>query len=119
VDDTPILDAPWPDDLDPSDVQFRRRSISVLRRMGYPDDPTQFDTLIEAVVLSWTNAGPETVADIRTVAVRVPGSGRVGLTEARVWHAGVERGGGLLPDTKGPGTGPTPCVSLSVRSTSS
>ena len=44
---------------------------------------------------------------------------RVGLTGAGAWHAGMERRGGLLGDAKGPGTGPTPCVSSSVRSTSS
>ena len=62
---TGLLNEPWPDDLDPADVPFRTRSVTVLRRMGYFDDPSLFDTLTEAEVLSWWNAGPKTVADIR------------------------------------------------------
>ena len=65
VDDTPILNAPWPPDLDPADVPFRTRSVTILRRMGYFDDPSQFNTLTETEVLSWWNAGEPTVADIR------------------------------------------------------
>jgi hypothetical protein len=65
VDDLPILTEPWPDDLDPTDVPFRKRSSTVLYRMGYFDDPIRFDTLTDDEVLSWTNAGPKTVADIR------------------------------------------------------
>jgi hypothetical protein len=40
VDDTPILDAPWPDDLDSATVPFRQRSVTILERMGYFDDWT-------------------------------------------------------------------------------
>ena len=40
VDYSPILDAPWPDDLDPATVQFRTRSVTILRRMGFFDDPS-------------------------------------------------------------------------------
>ena len=63
MDDTPILDAPWPPDLDPADVAFRTRTVTILERMGYFDDPTQFNTLTETEVLSWWNAGVGTVAD--------------------------------------------------------
>jgi hypothetical protein len=66
VDDTPILSAPWPPDLDPATVLFLTRSVTVLTRMGYFDDPSLFDILTEAEVLSWTNAGPKTVEDIRS-----------------------------------------------------
>jgi hypothetical protein len=65
VDDTLILDAPWPPDLDPAIVPFRAHTVTILRRLGFVDDPSRFDTLTEAEVLSWTNAGPRTVADIR------------------------------------------------------
>jgi hypothetical protein len=65
VGNTPILDAPWPPDLDPATVPFLPRSVTVLRRMGFFGDPSRFDTLTEADVLSWINAGPKTVADIR------------------------------------------------------
>jgi hypothetical protein len=63
VDDTLLLDTPWPDDLDPATVPFRTRSITILRRMGYLDDPSLFNTLTEVEVLSWWNAGVGTVAD--------------------------------------------------------
>jgi len=53
-------------DLDPTDVRFRTRTVTVLRRMGYFDDPSLFNTLTEAEVLSWWNAGVVTVGDIRT-----------------------------------------------------
>jgi hypothetical protein len=38
VDDTFLLDAPWPDDLDPATVPFLTRNVTILRRMGYYDD---------------------------------------------------------------------------------
>jgi hypothetical protein len=63
VDDAPLLNAPWPDDLDPTTVPFRQRSIAILRRMGYFDDPSLFNTLTETEVQSWWNAGVVTVAD--------------------------------------------------------
>ena len=66
VDDTLIFDAQWPNDLDPSTVPFRKRSITILRRAGFFDDWSLFNTLTEFQVLSWTTAGVGTVADIRT-----------------------------------------------------
>ena len=65
VDDTPILSQPWPHDLDPADVPFRKRSVTILRHMGYFDNPALFDSLTEAEVLRWWNIGVGTVADIR------------------------------------------------------
>jgi len=65
VDASPLLDQPWPLDLDPADVPFRTRSVTALTRQGFFDDPSLFDTLTEAEVLSWWNAGERTVADIR------------------------------------------------------
>jgi hypothetical protein len=66
VDDTLLLDAPWLDDLDPATVPFLKRSVTILRRVGYFDDWTLFNTLTGVEVLSWTMAGVGTVADIRT-----------------------------------------------------
>ena len=66
MDDALILDAPWPDDLDPADVPFRTRTVTVLTRMGFFDHPTRFNTLTESVVLSWTRAGTE-LADCQAV----------------------------------------------------
>ena len=66
MDDTILLDAPWPDGLDPATVPFHKRCVTILRRMGYYDDWTLFNTLTEAQVLSWWYAGVGTVADIRT-----------------------------------------------------
>jgi hypothetical protein len=37
--------------------------VTILRRMGYHDDPSLFNTLTEAEVLSWWNAGVGTVAN--------------------------------------------------------
>ena len=45
-------------------MPFRKRSVTILRRMGYFDDPSLFNSLTEDQVLSWTTAGVETVADI-------------------------------------------------------
>ena len=61
----PILDAPWPTDLDPAAVPFKTRTETVLRRAGYYDNPHRFDTLTEAEVMGWWNAGVATVADVR------------------------------------------------------
>lgn len=60
-----ILDSPWPDDLDPAAVPFRTRTETVLRRAGYYEDSTRFDTLTDAEVMGWWNAGVATVADLR------------------------------------------------------
>jgi hypothetical protein len=65
VDDALLFDARWPPALDPATVPFRTRSATVLRRMGFFDDPSLFNTLTEVEVRSWWNAGVVTVADIR------------------------------------------------------
>ena len=66
MDDNLLLDAPWPNDLDPATVPFLTRNVTILKRMGYYDDWSLFNTLTETEVLSWTTAGVGTVADIRT-----------------------------------------------------
>lgn len=70
MDSEPILEEPWPDDLDPASVPFKTRTETVLCRAGFHDDPTQFDTLIEADVMEWWNAGVATVSDIRIAGNR-------------------------------------------------
>jgi hypothetical protein len=40
----------------------------VLRRHGLYDDPARFNTLTVAEVAGWTNTGPVTIANIRTIA---------------------------------------------------
>lgn len=40
VADTPIFDPPWPSDVDPANVPFRTRTVTILRRTGYFDDAT-------------------------------------------------------------------------------
>jgi hypothetical protein len=61
--DGTLLNAPWPDKLDPADVPFRTRSVTILRRAGYFDDWSRFNDPTETEVLSWTTAGVGTVAD--------------------------------------------------------
>lgn len=61
-----ILDEPWPADLDPADVPFKQRTRTVLKRQGLLDNPASFFDLTEGTVLSWWNAGPVTVDDLRT-----------------------------------------------------
>ena len=63
MDDALLLNAPWPSDLDPATVPFHKRTVTILRRMGFFDDWSRFNTLTEAEVLSWWNAGVGTVAD--------------------------------------------------------
>jgi hypothetical protein len=66
VDSNPILEALWPADLNPADVQFKGRSETVLRREGFFDNPILFDSLTESDVAGWWNAGPATVDDVRS-----------------------------------------------------
>lgn len=65
MDNTPILDDEWPSDLDPATVPFKGRSVTVLLRQGLFDDWSGFGVLTAADVLSWWNAGPVTVDDVR------------------------------------------------------
>jgi len=63
----PIFDEPWPVDLNPTDVPFKERTRTVLKRQGILDNPTSLADLTEDDVLSWWNAGPVTVHDLRTM----------------------------------------------------
>jgi hypothetical protein len=64
-DDAPILDTPWPPDLDPATVSFQVRTVTILRRKGIWDDMTLLAEISAAEVLSWVTAGVKTVADLR------------------------------------------------------
>lgn len=66
MDSNRILDAPWPADLNPADVPFNGRSETVLRRQGFYENTSRFDTLTEADVADWWGARSVTVDDIRT-----------------------------------------------------
>jgi hypothetical protein len=65
VDDTGILTEPWPPDLDPATVPFRKRTVTILRRFGFFDDPALLNEVTEADALGWWYAGSKTVADLR------------------------------------------------------
>ena len=70
MDSAPLLDSSWPEALDPVAVPFKGRTETVLRRAGFYEDPSRFDTLTETEVMEWWNAGVVTVADIRFTANR-------------------------------------------------
>jgi hypothetical protein len=65
VDTTPILTGPWPYDLDPADVPFTKRTVTVLERQGIYTNPTLLSEVTATDVLGWWNAGPVTVEDLR------------------------------------------------------
>jgi hypothetical protein len=67
VDTTPVFNAPWPDDLDPADVPFTKRTVTVLERQGIYTNPTLLNQLTATDVSSWWNAGLATVEDLRIV----------------------------------------------------
>jgi hypothetical protein len=62
-DDAMILDQPWPPDLHPSWVPFRRRTLTVMERAGLFNNPAAIDNLTEDDILSWENAGVGTLRD--------------------------------------------------------
>lgn len=65
MDNTNVLDAAWPEDLVPSDVPFKNRTKTVLRRNGFFDDPSLFNSLTASDIARWWNAGQVTVDDIQ------------------------------------------------------
>jgi hypothetical protein len=65
VDTTPILTATWPDDLDPADIPFTKRTATILQRQSIYTNPTLLNELTKSDVLGWWNAGPATVEDLR------------------------------------------------------
>ena len=70
-----ILAEPWPDDLDPSRVPFRQRTITVLKGMRLWDDMTRIDHLTVDDVAGYWVTGPVTVNDVITCG-----------NEAIAWH---------------------------------
>jgi len=65
-----IFDEPWPANLDPATVPFKGRTVTVLCRQGFYDDWSLFNDLVTADVVSWWNAGPVTVDDLRATGNR-------------------------------------------------
>ena len=64
VNNTTILNQPWPHDLDPETVPFASRTETVLRRHGFYNDPNRFNTLSVEQAADWWNTGPVTIADL-------------------------------------------------------
>jgi len=65
MDDTVLLRAPWPTDLELATVPFHNRSVTILRRIGFFDNWLLVSTLTEDQVLSWIDARVGSVAGIR------------------------------------------------------
>jgi hypothetical protein len=59
-----ILDRPWPEDLDPAQAGFKTRTITILRRHGYWDDPTRLDSLTVEEFLAYETAGIAVLTDL-------------------------------------------------------
>jgi hypothetical protein len=59
-----ILDRPWPEDLDPATAGFKTRTITILRRHGYWDDPTKLDTLTADEFLAIETSGTVVLTDL-------------------------------------------------------
>jgi hypothetical protein len=76
-----LLDQPWPPDLHPNRVPFRRRTLTVMERAGLFDNPPAIDDLTENDVLGWENAGVGTLQDFIE-------AGNAGIE----WHNGPARG---------------------------
>ena len=70
-----ILDNPWPLDLDPGRVPFRKRTITVLKGMDLWDDMTRIDELTVDDVAGYWVTGPVTVNDLISTG-----------SEAIEWH---------------------------------
>ena len=61
-----ILAEPWPGDLDPARVPFRKRTITVLKGMGLWADMTRIDELTVDDIAGYWVTGPVTVNDLIT-----------------------------------------------------
>jgi hypothetical protein len=61
----PILDEPWPADLDPETVPFKGRTVTVLIRHGFFDNWDLFSELTVNDMSAWWNVGPVTVRDLQ------------------------------------------------------
>jgi hypothetical protein len=59
-----ILNQRWPLDLDPAQAGFKTRTITILRRHGYWDDPTRLDALTGDEFLAIETVGPVVLADL-------------------------------------------------------
>lgn len=59
-----LLDHPWPPDLHPAEAGFKTWTETILRRIGYWDDPTRLDDLTAEEFLRIETAGAATLADL-------------------------------------------------------
>ena len=59
-----LLNHPWPPDLHPAEAGFKTWTETILRRMGYWDDPTRLDELTADEFLRIETAGVATLADL-------------------------------------------------------
>ena len=59
-----LLDHPWPPDLHPAEAGFKTWTETILRRMGYWDDPTRLDNLTADEFLRIETAGVTSLADL-------------------------------------------------------
>ena len=106
-----ILTQPWPRDLVPARVPFRRRTITPLERMGALDDPARFGELTIDEVAGFWVTGPVTVADLldtseaairwhRRESRQLAAIGESEMWTRQVWHRD-RRFTGLLPRVDG------------------
>jgi hypothetical protein len=56
VDDA-LLTSPWPDDLDPASVPFRKRSVTLRSRIGLINNRTNINSVTAGVVWIWCHPG--------------------------------------------------------------
>lgn len=59
-----VLTQPWPPDLHPSRVPFRKRTATMLHRAGLWDDMTQIDQLCTCDIAALDGIGPVTVNEL-------------------------------------------------------
>ena len=75
-----VLTQPWPPDLHPSRVPFRKRTATMLQRAGLWDDMTQIDQLCTCDIAALDGIGPVTVNDLLSAG-----------SAAIRWHHGNNR----------------------------
>jgi Fe-S-cluster formation regulator IscX/YfhJ len=101
VNDTGILNETWPADLDPKTVPFRKRTVTILRRLGFFDDPALLNEVTEADVLGWWYAGVKTVADLRDTGNAAIAAHHAGAPERRRQAGGDAKVGRPAPTPGG------------------
>jgi hypothetical protein len=102
-----ILGRPWPPDLDPAHAGFKTRTVTILHRHSYWDDPTRLDTLTADEFLAIETAGPGVLADLvekSNAAIawheNLPPEQRRGHSVVVQWNAAEQRKLRRLADRK-------------------